>query len=56
MNIEKEAERRYRKFTGKLAIIYGMEPKEKYFCSLVKTVPFQDMEVEMELLLMQSRK
>ena len=47
----KEAEARYRKFTGKLAVIYGLEPKERYLCSLVKTVPFQDMEVEMDLML-----
>ena len=56
MSIEKEAERRYRKFTGKLATIYGLEPKEKYFCTLVKTVPFQDLEVEMELVLMEAKK
>jgi hypothetical protein len=51
MNTRKEIGQRYRSFTGKLAAIYGLEPKEKYFCSLVKSVAFNDLEVAMDIIL-----
>jgi hypothetical protein len=48
-----EARQYYREFTDKMATIYGLEPKEKFICSLIKTVPFQDLTVEMDLILEQ---
>ena len=51
MNSRKEIGQCYRSFTGKLAAVYGMEPKERYFCSMVKSVAFNDLEVEMDIIL-----
>ncbi len=51
MSAADKAEKQYRQFTGKLATIYGLEPKEKYFCSLTRSVPYQDLETEMDLML-----
>lgn len=41
--------RRYDAFVCKLGTIRSLKPL--YWCSLIRTVPFQDMEVAMDLIL-----
>lgn len=49
LNEEQRTARRYDAFVCKLSRIRDMEPR--YWCSLVRTVPFQDMEVAMDLII-----